>query len=96
MVVFGQTLNINNNGTVAFLASEGRGSAGAATRLLTSQGGSITTRAIATLSARGNGDSFPGFDLNNQEELAYLTQSQGGPSITNFSYTLAIWEKANC
>ena len=90
MVVFGQTLNINNNGTVAFLASEGRGSAGAATRLLTSQGGSITTRAIATLSARGNGDSFPGFDLNNQEELAYLTQSQGGPSITNFSYTLAI------
>ena len=86
---FSSTLDINNNGTVAFLAEVLLGSSGSSSRLITTKGGSLTTIATVNLSAHGNGDRIIGFDLNNNEELAYINESSNTGTL-NFSNTLYI------
>jgi hypothetical protein len=86
---FSQPLDINNNGTVAFLVDASMGSAGSSSGLVTAQGGSLTTRATTTLSAHGTGSRIIGFDLNNNEELAYISEGSD-TGVFNFSDTLSI------
>jgi hypothetical protein len=68
------SLDINNQDTIALSVTGILGSGLPSQRLVTIQDGSITTRATAEI--RGSsGSSINGFDLNDQDELAYLNRS---------------------
>ncbi|MDF5722169.1 MAG: hypothetical protein PUP91_17115 [Rhizonema sp. PD37] len=83
-----QNVDINNNGTVAFLVNFNMGSSGTSCRLITTQGGSFTTRGTDSRSAIGNGGSIVEFNLNNNEELAYQTEDL---SLGNFIFTDSLY-----
>ncbi|MDF5731530.1 MAG: hypothetical protein PUP92_26875 [Rhizonema sp. PD38] len=86
---FSQTVDINNNGTVAFLANVSLGSSGSSSRLVTAQNGSLTAHAAANRSAHGNGSGIIEYDFNNNEELAYINENLDTGTYT-FSDTLYI------
>ncbi len=72
-------IDINNNGTVAFIANQTQPSGARDTtqKIFVSQDGAFTTRGIVLNSPRYGGESISAIALNNQEQLTYLGRTNG-------------------
>ena len=86
--------NINNKGSVAFIATQSNGGGAVDKRIFSSQDGSLTTRAKVSYNGR-YGPVTLITDLNNQDELAYLNINRSFSSSGPYGTTTLVLTKDN-
>ncbi len=86
--------NINNKGSVAFIATQSNGGGAVDKRIFSSQDGSFTTRAKVSYNGRYGPVTLIA-DLNNQDELGYLNINRSFSSSGPYGTTTLVLTKDN-